>query len=98
MIAGDERKPMSVLERISGEPCDPEPFIDYMLDHYRGHRDYWASGPNDRDADKPTARECVLVQLSSFIYCLEDLKRKMHRPLSPESQPHTTDTSPTAQD
>lgn len=82
MIAGDEGKPMTMLERISDEPCEPEPFVEYLLDYYRRHRAYWDGLPNDRDPDKPTARDCVLSQLESIISGLEDVLRKMHRPTS----------------
>lgn len=80
MIESDKGKPMSILELISDEPCEPEPYIDYLLDHYRAHRDYWGELPNDRDADKPTARECVLLKIDFFIMELGNIKRKMHRP------------------
>lgn len=80
MIPGDEGKPMSIMERISDEPCEPEPFIDYLLEDYRAHREYWAASPNDRDLERPTARECVLAKIDAFVWQLEDIKRKMHRP------------------
>ena len=41
MIPGDEGKPMSIMEFISDEPCEPEPFIDYLIDHYGVDREYW---------------------------------------------------------
>lgn len=85
MITGDEGKPMSFLEYISDEPCEPEQYINYLLDHYRGHREYWASVPDNRDPDKPTARACVLIKIDFFIIELEKLKRKMHRSVLPVS-------------
>ena len=81
MIPGDEGKPMSIMELISDEPCEPEPFIDYLLDHYRGHREYWEREvPDDHDPTRPTTKRCVLAKLDGFIFHLEDIKRKMHRP------------------
>ncbi len=80
MVKGDEGKPMSIGEFISDEPCDPEPYVEYLLENWRGTRDYWQAKPNDRDPDKPTTRECVLSKISQSIWELENLLRKMHRP------------------
>lgn len=79
MIAGDEGKAMSILEYISDEPRDTLPFLDYLLEDVKGKMAHWAALPNDRDADKPTARESVLWHLQGFEMKLEDIKRKLLR-------------------
>jgi hypothetical protein len=81
MQTGDEGRPMSILEFISDEPLDPEPYIDYLIDHYKAHREYWLllpSGP--RSDDKPTTRDCVITKIDFFLIELDNIKRKMHRP------------------
>lgn len=78
MIEGDEGKPMSILEYISDEPCEPEPFIDYLLNHWRGYLAATWRG-HERD-DEPCQIGSVTINIDSFISQLEDLKRKMHRP------------------
>lgn len=80
MIPGDEGKPMSILERISDEPCDPEPYVEYLLANARGRLEYWQGVSNDRDPEKPTAKECVCCQLTYFVMDLESILRKMRRP------------------
>lgn len=78
MIQGDEGKPMSIMERISDAPCEPEPFIDYLLDHWRGYLEAtW--GGHARD-EEPCVIGSVTINIDHFIMQLEDLKRKMHRP------------------
>jgi hypothetical protein len=79
VINGDEGKPMSFMESITDEPCEIDPYLDYLLDHWRAHGEYWRSLPNDRDPDKSTARECVLEKIQSIILHLEEAKRKLHR-------------------
>lgn len=79
MISSDKGKPMTIFERISDEPCDPDAFIEYMLKYYRAHSAYWAELSNDREPDKPTARECVLHQLGGFIITLENVQQKLAR-------------------
>jgi hypothetical protein len=79
VINGDEGKPMSFMESITDEPCEIDPYLDYLLDLWRGHEEYWRGAPNDRDPDKATARECVLAKIQTFIRDLEAAKRKLHR-------------------
>lgn len=87
MIPGDEGKPMSLLEHISDEPCEVEPYIDYLTQHYKGHSAYWRALPNDRDPERPTARECVLQKMDFFLIELNNIKRKLHRPTRPAEIP-----------
>jgi hypothetical protein len=79
VIQGDEGRPMSLMEFISDEPREPEPFVEYLLTNARARFDYWQAMPNDRDPEKPTARECVLSQLQFQIFELEDVLMKMRR-------------------
>ncbi len=74
MIPGDEDKPMSLLERISDEPCDPLPYIDYSIRSYQGALTHWRAMP------KSDQTESVAHWLQDFISTLDDLKRKMTRP------------------
>lgn len=76
MIPGDEHKPMSILEFISDEPCDVEPYIDYLLEFYQKHFIYWSQFPNP----SPVDIGCVLIKIEGFIIELEKIKRKMNRP------------------
>lgn len=83
MIAGDEGKPMSIMERISDEPCDPEPYVDYLIEHHRAHCEYWKSRATDGrwwDPDANNTVASVTFHIDSFVRDLEELKRKMHRP------------------
>jgi hypothetical protein len=79
MQPGDEGKPMSVMEFITDEPRDVEPYIEYLLKDLDGRIAYWTALPNDRDPDKPTARECVLHWFGSFKFNLEDILLKLRR-------------------
>ena len=74
MITGDEGKPMSLLERISDEPLDPLPYIDYCKRSYAGAISHWESMP---PSDQ---RESVIHWLEDFIDTLDDIQRKMQRP------------------
>lgn len=82
MIPGDEGQPMTIMERISDEPCEVEPYLEYILDYHRRHREYWKSLPNDREG--PTARECVAVHLGIFIVEIEAALMKLRRERSKE--------------
>jgi len=79
VIQGDEGRPMSLMEFISDEPREPEPFVEYLLTNARARYAYWLALPNFRDLDKPTARECVLAQIQFQIFELEDVLMKMRR-------------------
>lgn len=90
MIPGDEGKPKSIMEFITDEPLEPEPYIDYVLRFYRAHREIWL-GPGDVPAS------CVLAKCDMFIDQLEDIKRKMHRPTARNSTPNAV-SSPSGTD
>ena len=81
MIPGDEGKPMSILERISDEPCEPEPYIDYLMRWYEGLAEQtWEKLP-----DSDEAKASVLLFLRGFVTNLDEIKRKMHRPSRPDT-------------
>lgn len=73
MIEDDKGKPMSIMERISDEPCEPEAYIDYMIRDFQSRLAYWATLVENRD------RGLAAFWMRSFVSDLEDLKRKMHR-------------------
>lgn len=80
MIPGDEGKPMSIMERISDEPCEPEAYIDYLLTNWKSHREHWASLSETLfDPIYSSTKACVLSKIDSFMIELENIKRKMHR-------------------
>lgn len=96
MVKGDEGKPMSIMEFICDDPCDPEPFLDYAIENVQGRIDYWKSkAPDgkwwDVDADQTVA--CVVGNLDWALHFLEDLKRKMHRPTREQFLANQKDTA-----
>lgn len=64
---------VDILEEISDEPRDPEPYLAYALDWQRGHRVYWRGLPQDHTTD------CVIGHIDLFIRVLENLQRKLRR-------------------
>jgi hypothetical protein len=82
VITGDEGKPMSMMELISDAPCEPEPYIDYLIAHYTGYRE--ATWPESKRGALVEA-DCVMIQIDHFLIQLDDIKRKMHRPLAASS-------------
>lgn len=89
MVEGDTGW-MTLMERITDAPCKPRAYLDYLRNHYRGLCEHWESLPDVPSTDGyPTAKECVVLHLSSFIGSLEDLAMKFDReaghPLQKES-------------
>lgn len=83
MIAGDEGKPMSILELISDEPRDARPFVDYLLKWQREYREAtWGGRPDDELV--PVG--CVTIQIDTLISCLESLAMKMDREAAEHAQ------------
>lgn len=76
MIPGDEGKPMSILEFISGEPRDARPYVDYVL---KWQRDYKEATWGGRSEDEQVPVACVTIQIDTLISVLEDLAMKMDR-------------------
>jgi len=90
MILGDEGKPMTIFERISDEPCDPRPYLDYALKNIQGRIDYWKEkAPEgkwwDINADQTVA--CVVANLKWALHFLEDLKWKQQRAIERDAMP-----------
>lgn len=81
MIKGDEGKPMSILELISDEPRDVEPYIEYLIEDQRAYMEGSWSRPDDKpDADgKPSTQECVRYQIGSHIIALKTILMKLRR-------------------
>jgi hypothetical protein len=82
MRPGDEKRSMSVIERITDEPLDPEPYIDYCIDNWNATKKFWKELPDEgpRPDGRPSTKECVLAKIDDFLIELDDIKRKMHRP------------------
>jgi len=79
MIEGDEGKPMTLLEFISDEPVDCEPFLEYAIDHMKGRMAYFAAFPVEWRADQPPPRDCLVAQVDQGLRLLEDALMKLRR-------------------
>jgi hypothetical protein len=81
MIPGDEGKPMSILERISDEPRDVEPYIEYLICNLEAYRDAsWSTPEPWHHADEPpTTQEYVRHQINSHMHSLRNILSKLRR-------------------
>lgn len=91
MQAGDEGKPMSIMEFISDQPRDAVPFIDYIVKWLKEYSE--ANWPQSREEERVPAA-CVRIQIDSWIGTMEDINRKLEREreeqLAVIHQPDTT--------
>lgn len=85
MIPGDEGKPMSLLEFISDEPVDCEPFLEYAIHDLKGRSAEFASyvAPDwmavPSAPDRPSLRDCMLAELDHATFMFEAALQKLRR-------------------
>lgn len=86
MIHNDEKKPINLMELISDEPRDVEPYIEYLISDLKAYRDASWSKPEPIGDGQPTTQECVRYQIDSQVMRLENILRKLRRERKEESR------------
>lgn len=85
MIEGEERLPMSIMERISDAPCEPYAFLRYAIENVRGRMEYWQSlAPDGQwwttiEGEKTATIGNVVANLQYALHFLDEAEEKFKR-------------------
>src|SRR5579872_7423949 len=88
MIPSDKGKSMSIMEYISDEPRDFEPYLAYILQDIQGRIDAWTNRADNPEVPGfATTRKSVLAHLDLYLFMIENAQRKLQREKAEEPQP-----------